>query len=201
MKNMRHRFTFLLSLTAVLLCACHCFETGNHRIVKNLSAVILDESGRPIEGALFYVEAYTHKSGVFDFAFGFAGAEGEVPAAGSPPLSIGWRSDARLALAAFAPKRKPVVIYDQLVHIKANGIEITLQKLPRPGLRWEPCIGHLGFPFEDKPTLASRISWSDHKALCIFFQEAYAPLASGEESAVPREWKKLKFLENLKGAK
>ena len=86
MKNLGHRFTFLLSLIAVLLCACNCFEAGNHRTAKNLSAVILDESGRPIEGALFYVEAYTHKSGVFDFAFGFAGAEGEVPAAGKPPL-------------------------------------------------------------------------------------------------------------------
>ena len=201
MKNLEHRFIFLISLIVVLLCACNCFEAGNHRTAKNLSAVILDESGRPIEGALFYVEAYTHKLGVFDFAFGFAGAEGEIPASGSPPLSIGWRNDTRLALAAFAPKRKPIVIYDQLVRIEADGIELTLQKLPRPGLRWEPRIGHLGFPFEDKPALASRISRSDHEALCTVFQEAYAPLASGEESAVTREWKKLKFLENLKGAK
>jgi hypothetical protein len=174
-------------LVAVAFISAGC--TGR----RELRAVIQDASGRPIPGAVFYAEAYTN-SGAFDFAFSSAGPSGEVPPAAGRPLSIEWAPGAKLALAAFAPGKQPMVVYDQLGRVKADGLVIPLQDLPATGLRWEPRVANLSFPFEDNPKLAARITDQKCAPLRKAFREAYALL--GREG-LPRELTKLRFLEDL----
>ncbi|BBO81498.1 hypothetical protein [Desulfosarcina ovata] len=187
----------LVSLLAIALGNCNGFETINYQNSKTLNAVIKNSNGSPIQGAVFYAEAYTHKSGVFDFAYGYTGPDGNIKQSYGETLTIKWRNNARLAIAAFAENYKPVVIYDPMVTIEADGIEITLQDLPNVGFRWEPRVAKLGFPFENHPDLAHRISTPDHKILLAAFFNAYKPLWNKEETALPNEWNKMKFLEKL----
>lgn len=162
-----------------------------------LRAKIVDAQNRPLPGALFYAEAYTH-DGVFDFAFGRAGLGGEVPAVGSPELHVAWRSGARLALAAFAPGKVPIVVYDQLGRVKADGIEMPLEDLPAKGGGWEPRVAQLAYPFENNPDLAMRLRRSEYRDLRRAFREAYAPLIAGEQPAIlPAERAKIEALRRL----
>ena len=163
---------------------------------QDLRAVITDTAGKPIPGAIFYAEAWTNDA-AFDFAFSGTGASGEVPPAGEK-LSVNWRPGARLALAALAPGKKPMVVYDELGRIKADGIHFKLEDLPPPGQRWEPRVGKLGFPFEQNRELAARVAAPECAKLRAAFRAAYAPLASGEEHAVPEEKIKLQTLDSLK---
>jgi hypothetical protein len=162
-----------------------------------LSVDVRDASGQPVPGALFYAEAYVVNEGAFDFIFAVAGDEGKVPTDEAPPPTLRWRRGARLALAAFAPGMKPFAIHDHAGRLRADGITLTLQPLSGSGYRWEPRLGHLSFPFESQPALARRLAGADHAILRKAFLDAYEPLAAGEESAVPREWKKLQFLQKM----
>jgi hypothetical protein len=159
-------------------------------------ATIVDEAGRPIPGALLYVEAYKHP-GAFDFAYALSGSDGEVPPSGSPPLTIGWRRGAKVALAAFAPGKQPVVLYDPLGNVVPEGMEIRLADVPEVGKRWEPRIAKLSFPFEESPDLAARASAPEAEAVRRAFEAAYAPLANGEETMLPVEQVKLEALRRL----
>jgi hypothetical protein len=162
---------------------------------QQLSAVIQTGAGEPLPGAIFYAEAYDN-DGTFDFVFAVADEQGRVPASGET-LQIRWGLNAKLALAVFAPGMKPVAFYDQLGRLKADGIVILLEQEPAPGYRWEPRVGHLGYPFEKNPELAIRVAGDDHRLLREAFTAAYAPLADREESAVPREIEKMKFMQSL----
>jgi hypothetical protein len=162
-----------------------------------LRAKIVDAQSRPLPGALFYAEAYTH-DGVFDFAFARAGSGGEVPAAGSPELHVTWRSGAKLALAAFAPGKMPIVVYDQLGRVKADGIEMPLEDLPAKGGSWEPRVAQLSYPFENTPDLAARLRRSEYQDLRRAFREVYAPLIAGEQPAIlPAERVKIEAIKRL----
>ena len=55
----------------------------------------------------------------------------------------------------------------------------------------------LGYPFENNQELAKRVAGDDHRLLREAFTAAYAPLANREESAVPREIEKMKFMQSL----
>lgn len=162
-----------------------------------LRARIVDAHGQPLPGALFYAEAYT-REGAFDFTFARAGAAGEVPVAGGPDARIAWRSGARLALAAFAPGKVPVVVYDPLGRVKADGIEMPLEEAADEGEAWEPRLAQLSYPFEGQPGLAARLRSSEYRALRQVFRRAYAALTDGQLYAVlPGEREKLEALRRL----
>ena len=170
---------------------------GSCSAVEQLRARIIDESGQPINGGIFYVEAYT-ENGAFDFAFATSGQQGEIPPSGKPALTISWQAGAKLAIAAFAPGKKPIVVYDQLGRVKANGVEITLSGLPRQGERWEPRVAQLSYPFERNPELAARLATTSTVALREAFRAAYQPLLSGEEPVLSRrEKEKIESLKRL----
>jgi hypothetical protein len=183
--------TLRTAIWAVLIAAT--FASAGCAGRKELRAVIEDATGRPIPGAVFYAEAYSG-SGAFDFAYSLAGRSGEVPPANSGPLTIAWKPGAKLALAAFAPGKKPMAVYDQLGRVRADGIVIELQDLPQTGLRWEPRVGNLSFPFEENPKLAARVAAPEYKTLRKAFEDAYALLGG---QGLPRELAKLRFLEKL----
>jgi hypothetical protein len=109
-------------------------------------------------------------------------------------LTIEWKRGAKLALAAFAPGKKPMAVYDELGRVRADGIVIQVQDLPPTGLRCEPRVGNLSFPFEENPMLAARVAAPEYKALRKAFADAYA-LMGGE--SLPRELTKVRFLEKL----
>lgn len=165
-----------------------------------LRAKIVDAQNRPLPGALLYAEAYTN-NGVFDFTFGRAGSEGEIPAAGSSGIRVRWRIGAKLALAAFAPGKKPIVVYDQLGRVRANGIEMPLEDLSGKGQDWEPRVAQLSYPFESSPDLAERLRHNEYLDLRRALQQAYAPLIAGEQPAIlPAERIKIEAIKRLEAA-
>lgn len=176
----------LLSLLTAALGLCACSSE------QELRAVIVDESGKPIPGSIFYAEAWQHP-GAFDFVFAQAGKNGEVPAAGSPPLTIRWRWRANLALVAFAPGRMPVVISDSLGRVKADGIVLQLSKTAPER---EARLTTLSFPFEENAELAARVKTSQYAELRSAFREAYQPLGVTEPPSKDFR-KKIEALERL----
>ncbi len=154
---------------------------------RELRAVIQDASGKPIPGAVFYAEAYNN-SGAFDFAFATADPSG------NSAVAVEWKPGAKLALAAFAPGKKPMVVYDPLGRVNADGIVFPLRDLPSTGLRWEPRLANLSFPFEGDPKLAARVAAPQYQALRQAFWDAYALLGG---VGLPRELAKFHALEKL----
>jgi hypothetical protein len=152
---------------------------------RELRANVLDENGKPVPNSIFYAEAWA-QSKCFDFAWAKTGQNGEVPAAGAPPLKIRWRAGARLALAAFAPGKKPAVVYDELGRVRADGLTLRLVDLARADRQWEPRLAQLAFPFPDNPELAARAAAPTGADLLRAFQTAYATLAS-ERVVLPQE--------------
>ena len=171
---------------------------GGCRTVEEITANIVDANQQPIPGALLYVEVYDDE-GTFDFAFGVSGGAGEVPASGQAPVTVRWRAGAKLAFAAFAEGKKPVVVYDQLGRTQPRGNVFELADSPEVGLRWEPRIAELAFPFENEPVLAGRAAVADCVELRRAFREAYRPLIEGEESVLPEEQVKIEALDRLEG--
>lgn len=162
-----------------------------------LRARIVDGHGQPLPGAILYAEAYT-REGAFDFAFARAGPAGEVPPAGGPEARIAWRRGARLALAAFAPGKVPVVVYDPLGRVKADGIEMPLEDATDEAQAWEPRLARLSYPFEEQPALASRLRRGEYHDLRQAFRRAYAALSDGQLHAVlPAEREKIEAMQRL----
>jgi len=157
----------------------------------------VDENGEPIPGAIFYAEAYTHDAGILDFAFAEAGSSGEVPPAGSGPLRVAWRPGARLALAAFAPGKRPTVVYDQFGRVDADGIVLSLEALSEGVMRWESRVAKLAFPFAGRADLTERISRPDAAALRRAFLAVYEPVATKEARPTPAEWDKYQVLKSV----
>ncbi len=166
---------------------------------REIRATVVDAAGRPVAGAVVYVEANT-SAGAFDFAFAIAGPKGEVPAAGARPVTVSWRRGAKLALAAFAPGKKPTIVYDPAGRVRADGIVLELRDLPDRGERWEPRIAHLSYPFEADPRLATRARAPEYAELRRVLREAYAPLADDREGGLPREVAKMEALAHLDDA-
>jgi hypothetical protein len=187
--NFHKQVVWLILSSVLALCAC----AGE----QQLRAVIVDERGKPIPGSLFYAEAWQHP-GAFDFVFAAAGKDGEVPAAGSPALTIGWKWRANLSIAAFAPGRKPLVISDALGRVKADGIVLQLHELNEAEPEREARLTTLSFPFEEMPSLAARLREPRYAELRRAFHTAYQPPGVTEPpSGAMRQ--KLQALERLEG--
>lgn len=162
---------------------------------QDLRVVVLDGAGRPIGDAVFYAEIHVGNHPV-DFVWSLSGREGEVPPTGQAPLRVSWPPGATLALAVMAKGKKPVVVYDALGRVQANGTVFELEDLPPGDFFWEPRMGRLGFPFEDAPGLAERLRAPANERLRAAFLDAYAPIAAGHE-VLPSERVKLEALRRL----
>jgi hypothetical protein len=165
---------------AALVCALAvgALMTGcdSLRSSQDVRATILDENGVPLPGAVFYVEA-SDESGAFAFLAARAGHAGEVPDTAREPLKIAWRSEARIALAAFAPGRRPVVVWSAGERVETDGVVLSFAAATELPGRWEPELVNLAYPFENEPDLAALVERPPHAFLREAFQEAYAPLA------------------------
>jgi hypothetical protein len=171
---------------AVALAGC-----GPLRSSRDVRATILDENGSPLPGAVFYAEA-ADESGAFAFLAARAGHAGEVPDSAREPLKIAWRSGARIALAAFAPGRRPVVVQSTGERVETDGVVLAFAAATELRERWEPQLVHLAYPFENEPELAALVEGPAYVFLREAFQEAYAPLAEKLASELtPLEAEKL----------
>ena len=188
------RLLFMIALLSFMPSACLSLH---HSARKDLSAVIVDDSGAPIAGAVFYAEAFVPNEGAFDFVFAVSDTNGGIPAEGSEPLNIAWQRGARLALAVLAADYQPFAIYAYEDLVQANGIQIMMQAQTDSPLAWEPRLGHFSFPFEQNAELAKRLRQAEYKKLRRAFLQAYQPLIAGKVSAMPREVDKIKFLQYL----
>ena len=151
----------------VLLAACSAGPS-----TRDVRVTIVDEAGEPLPGAVLYVEAYD-ENGAFDFLTGTAGGAGVLPDQAREPLKIAWRPGARLALAAFHPGHRPVVLRDPGRRITSDGALLTL---PR-GEVAEPRVAELAFPFEEEPELAERVAGPELARLRDAFRRAWAELS------------------------
>jgi hypothetical protein len=172
----------LIVAALAALAAAACTSTNP------LRASVRDASGKPIPNAIFYAEAYD-SGGTFDFVWAKTGENGEIP-----PTTIRWKRGAKLALAAFAEGKRPIAVYDELGRVKADGVDLPLSDLPETGLKWEPRLAKLSFPFEGQPELAERIAASENADLRRAFRDAYTLIGS---QVLPEEQIKIDALNRI----
>lgn len=138
---------------------------------RDVRVTILDDAGEPVPGALLYVEAWD-ASGAFAFLVANAGPAGVIPDQAREPLKIPWRRGARLALAAFHPGHRPVVVRDTTGRVASDG---AVLELPR-GDAAEPRVADLLFPFESQPDMGPSVAGADRAELRAAFRSAWARL-------------------------
>jgi len=153
------------ALLAALVAGCATPSTRDVRVT------IVDEAGDPLPGAVLYVEA-GDATGAFDFLTATAGAAGVLPDQAREPLKIAWRPGAHLALAAFHPGYRPLVVLDPSRRIRSDGALLTLTRGDAP----EPRVAELAFPFEDRPALAARAAAPECAPLRSAFRRAWQGL-------------------------
>jgi hypothetical protein len=95
-----------------------------------------------------------------------------IPDQAREPLKIPWRPGAHLALAAFHPGHRPVVVRDPTGRVASDG---AVLELPR-GDASEPRVADLLFPFESQPDMAARVAGADRAELRAAFRSAWAGL-------------------------
>ena len=155
-----------LGLAVSLLALVSCADVASTRDVR---VTIFDERGEPVSGAIFYVEAADDR-GPIAFLWARSGPAGEVPQSAREPLKLPWRAGARLAMVAFAPGRRPVVVREAGQRVVSDGAVLEL----RPGSTWNPDIARLAFPFEGEPTWAARLQDPSAAPLVDAFRSAWA---------------------------
>lgn len=148
-------------LTVALLATAGCSAPAQ----RDWRATILDESGAPIPGAVFYAEA-RDADGPFAFALEAAGEAGEIPRSAHRPGKIAWRADARLTVAAFAPGHLPAIHWSDSEFVPSDGIQFVLREADDPSRLWAPDLMRLGWsPAHpavsglDPATVAALQSW------------------------------------------
>jgi hypothetical protein len=167
----------LPALLALLTIACSDLAS-----TRDVRVTILDGAGNPVPGAIFYAEAYDD-SGAFAFLIARAGEAGEVPDSAREPLKIPWRRGARIALAAFAPGRRPAVLRRPEGRLATDGAVLVLEpaRSAEPGVTSSGALADLHFPFEDDPALAARArGTAGYPELAEAFREALEAGEGGE---------------------
>jgi len=167
----------LIVLLAAGLTGTSCADLSKARDVR---VTIVDERSQPLPGAVFYVEAVDAR-GAFAFLWGRAGLAGEVPQSARAPLKLPWRRGARLAMAAFAPGRRPAVVREATGSVDSDGAVLELD----PGPAWNPELARLAFPFAHAPDLAARLRDPAAVALVAVFRDAWdaAPASATTDAA------------------
>ncbi len=163
---------------------------------KYLHASILDTEGNPIPDAVFYAEASTHESGAFDFLFAVPDEDGEVGSKENP-ATIRWKPNAKLSIAAFAPNKKTIVIFDHDNVIIEHGIVLKMENSKPGDSAWERDLLLLSFPFEKQPELAKRLSGIKPQLLRNSFLQAYNKFLSGKAQPTEKERRKVDKIRQL----
>ena len=151
----------------------------------SVAVSVVDQDGRPVPDAIFYAEAYRSRR-TFDFLFAQTDAEGRAPGPESAPLTLEGRPGTKLAVAVLATGKAPVVVYDALGRVEANGLRFVLEDAATAG-RWNPRLAQLAYPFGDEPKLRRRLDDDLARPLNQAFREAYAALGADGESVLPLE--------------
>lgn len=160
---------------------------------RDVRATILDESGAPVTGAVFYAEIYD-ESGPVTFLSAVAGSAGEVPDSAREAIYMPSRRGARIALAAFAPGYRPTVHRRPDGRVESDGAVLTLERVG-DGPAWTPAVADLGFPFPDDPELAARAADPRHDPLRKALRAAWAARRAMPEPLTTAEERKVSALE------
>jgi hypothetical protein len=144
---------------------------------RSLKARVTDEEGRPIAGAIVYMEAWKHPE-AYDFCFGVTDSNGMVPSQGTAPPMLQWRSGARAAWAVFAEGKEPVAVISYRLEESPGTLDIQLKAWTKPGTGSSSRLTKLGFPFPDQPELAARVTAPDAAPLRQAFWRAYGQIAN-----------------------
>jgi hypothetical protein len=163
--------------------------------LRDIRATFLDEEGRPVSGALLYAEAVTPE-GAFSFVSARSGKAGEVPEVAIRALKIPWKRGARLALAGFAPGRRPVVLHDPVQSVPSDGVSLTLLPAVLPGDAWNPDLLLLEFPFKTNSQLDAQLRETRYDELRAAFRVAYASRPP-TEPMTPQDSAKISAIQSL----
>lgn len=190
MSRVARSAAFCAIFAVLSLCACESTTP-----VRDIRATILDETGKPISGALLYAEAVTDE-GAFSFVSARSGKAGEVPEIAIRALKIPWKRGARLSLAAFAEGRRPMVLHDPARSVPSDGVSLTLAPMLSSADAWNPDLLLLEFPFESNPGLAQQLHDPRFSELRAAFRTAYAAHPP-EEPLGPRKSAKISAIQSL----
>jgi hypothetical protein len=195
----RARIAARRTLLALALLAGGFVACESTAPLRDIRATFMDESGRPIPGAILYAEAADGDE-AFAFTWAKAGEAGEVPRIAIRALKIPWRRGARLSLAGFAPGFHPAVLSDPKRSVPSDGVGIRLRAAAHPADAWNPELVRLAFPFEPGSALAESARDEAHAELWAAFRDAYAasPDSGGAPSGdlAPRHSRARKMLLN-----
>jgi hypothetical protein len=164
---------------------------------KDIQAQIVDEQRNPVPNALLYYEIRTNRT-VYDFGFAVAGNDGNVPASGTSPVKVTWRSGAKLSIAAFARGYVPTVLSEPPGKVDPQGNVIILRNPAKSILPFEPRLMDLAFPFEKYPQLRSRLSQPQYLLLRKAFVSAYESMDFGERTLPEYQRAKINAVWSLK---
>ena len=146
--------------------ATACADLSSTRDVR---VTVMDEDSRPVPGAVFYVEA-VDAGGAFAWRWARTGSAGEVPDSAREPLKLPWRRGARVAMAAFAPGRRPAVLRETGSPVVSDGAVLILV----PGPAWDAELAELAYPFEPGTALAESLARPQNGPLRAAFRDAWA---------------------------
>jgi len=153
-----------------------------------IRGVIKDVYGHPLPGAGLYVEAWVGNGHTYDFAFATAGARGEVPPEGAPPMTISWVPGMKLAYTALEKDKDPQTRFDRMGVMDPGNVEFVLADAD-PSYPWS--LKGLSYPFDDNPALAKKAAAPEYarmrEMLSAFARERKGPSqASAPKIRLPK---------------
>jgi hypothetical protein len=174
------RLYFQCALVFGLLTAGACNRTFYGHLV--------DESGRPVENAILYIEAFTTHT----YAFGWAQTNQDGIAANA--LVFPAKTGTRYAFCILTPNRLPVVIFDYTGFFSNDTFSFVLDEKANNPLGFNQDLFKLGLPFELDQQLLAQLKLPQNRPLVDAFIAAYA--MGMQKGAAPDPLKK-KTLEEI----
>jgi hypothetical protein len=162
---------------------------------KTFNGKLVDETGRPVENAFFYIEAFTTHT----YAFGWAktNKDGIASSGADGSLVLPVKSGTRYAFCILAPNRLPVVIFDYTGFFNSDTFSFVLDEKANNPLGFNNDLFKLGMPFEKDPQLRELLKKPPCRPLVEAFISVYK---KGTAMRVSPDPLKVKTLDELFGA-
>ncbi|MCD4814164.1 hypothetical protein K8S19_10800 [bacterium] len=141
----------------------------------NFRIIVQDVEDQPLSDAVVYVESY-NQAGAVDFTWVQVSGSVTVPPENEAEIRLNGSNETFIAIAVLADGKKPVVMRDSTGVLKPEMWEYMAEDQLHTGLRWEPNVAKMGFPFMHHYALKERLKKKENWVLVHAFHRVYAPL-------------------------
>ncbi|MBN1127741.1 MAG: hypothetical protein JXA71_02070 [Chitinispirillaceae bacterium] len=161
---------------------------------KTFFGKLVDETGRPVENAILYIEAFTTHT----YAFGWAktNKDGIASTGTGSSLVLPVKAGTRYAFCILAPSRLPVVLFDYTSFFDSDTFSFVLDEKANNPLGFNSDLFKLGMPFEKNPQLQDLLEKPHYRPLVEAFISVYEKGAAMGATPDPLKEKTLKNLSN-----